>query len=1035
MLTKLSIKRPVTTIMVILMVFLGGMVAYRSMELAYMPSTDTPMIMVMSSYSGCGPEEMESLVTEPIEETLATLTDVDTITSSTSLGSSRVMVEFVEGVDLDQKTNDIRDKLDRVSRQLPEDADEPSIMKMDMNQSSTMIGVTSDKMNSTQLYTFVEDKISPMIERVSGVASVEIMGGNEKEIRIIVSPEKLKGYGISISTISSALKSENINTPAGSIQQGNQDMDMRAVGEFESIDEIKNLPIATSDGHVIHISDVAKVEEVEKEKSMLSLINGEEGIMISATKQSDANVVTVTDNLLAAMSEIESVYPELHLTMMTNTADYIKTSINNVVETAFQSAFIAVFVLLLFLRDWKSSLIIGVSIPTSIMATFGLMYCAGMTMNTISMGGIVIGIGMLVDNSVVVLENINTYYQRGYGPYEAAEKGTVEVAMAVTASTLTSVAVFGPLIFVTGMIGTMLKELSFTICFALLASLIVSLTFVPMASSRLLSAQEKKTKKKHGILTYIGGLWLYCLDSVDGFYRKVLQAALRHKITTIFIVMGCFLGSLCVVPMMGMDLMSSTDESACSISIDMPNGTVYEKTQEMLYEVMETVGDIPETETMYAMVRGSGSASINYNLVDKEERTRSTDEIVNEIQKKIENIAGAEISVSASSNAMGSMGGVSNLNLKITGPDSDTLNRIANDIIEKLNRIEGAEDLESSMEDSVPEVTFKINRDKAAKYGVSTSSIASTINSAVKGVTASTYKKDGTEEDIIIMYDPDQVKYLEDIKNITITTSSGAVIPITEVAEINVSQGAISISRENQQRYITISGNFQGYDTGSVQMMVEEQLNDYVFPDNYSYSFGGNMEMMNDMFSNLSVVMLVAVLLVYMIMASQFESILYPFIVMFSMPLAITGGIVGLFMTGMSITTTAMMGFIMLVGMVVNNAIVLVDYTNQLRIHQNKDCEEALLEAGPSRLRPILMTTLTTIIGLVPMAVATSSGMETQQPLGIAVIFGLSISTVITLILIPVLYSIVNNTQWKIKQLYRKWIEKYNSEEIIGSDN
>lgn len=1026
---KISIKRPVTTVMVILMVFLAGIVAYSNLELAYMPSTDMPMIVVSTSYSGAGPEEMEELVTKPIEETMATLTGVDSITSNSSVGSSMVMIEFVDGTDLEEKTNDMRDKLDKIKRRLPDDADEPSIMKMDMNSDNIMVGVTSDVYDIESLYNLLENNVSSRFERVDGVSSVSMMGGVEKEIQITVSPDKLKGYGISISSIQSALSKENTNLPAGEILQGDTDLQLRAVGQFESVQEIAELPITTSDGNVIHINDVAVVKEVEKDQEQLALLNGYEGVMFSITKQSDANIVSVSDNLNQAIAQIKADYPELDVQMMTTTADYIKTSVNNVVETAFQSAIIAIFVLLIFLRDPKTSLVIGISIPTSIMATFGMMYLSGMSMNTISMGGIVIGIGMLVDNSVVVLENIYTYWKRGFSPKEAAEKGANEVAMAVTASTLTTVAVFGPLIFVSGMIGTMLKELSYTICFALFASLIVSLTFVPMACSKLLSNEMKKVKKKKNIFTYIGGLWLYGLEKIDSFYKSILKLALNHRLITVCVVIVCFIGSLKVIPLMGMDLMSSTDEGSLSVSISMPNGTIFEKTETMLMNVLDKIGEIPEQESMFAMVRGSASASININLCDKEERERSTDDVVQDIKQKLQNIAGAEINVSASSSAMGSMGG-SNLSLKIKGEETETLKTIGDDLIALFEEIEGAEDLESSMDDSVPEGNIILNRSKAAKYGISTTDIANTINSAVSGSTASTYKFDGNEIDIVIQYDDDKVKYMSDIKNLTITTGSGQVIPITEVAEIVMGESAISITRENQQRYITISGNFQGYDTSTVQNLVQEKLDNYVFPDNYSYEFGGRMNMMNESFSNLAIVLIVAILLVYMIMASQFESIIYPFIVMFSMPLAITGGILGLFVTGQSITVTAFMGFIMLIGMVVNNAIVLVDYTNQLIENKKLECDEALLEAGPSRLRPILMTTLTTIIGLLPMAVATSSGMETQQPLGIAVIFGLSISTVVTLVFIPVLYSLVNSLKRKIRALIAKWKARFTDYDV-----
>jgi HAE1 family hydrophobic/amphiphilic exporter-1 len=1009
--------------MIILIVALVGLMSYRSLELAYMPSTDAPVAMVRTSYSGASPEVIEELITKPIEESLATLTGVDTISSTSSQGSSMVMVEFVDGTDLDMVAIDMREKIDQIKGRLPDDADDPTVMKMDMNATSISVGVTSTKYSDVNdLYTFLDNKVTAEFEKIEGISSVDIRGGTDDEIQITVDPTKLDNYGITISKIRQTLSAENSNVSSGEILQGDTDLSLRTIGEFKSINDIADLVITTSGGSTVHLKDVAEVKQVTKDKESKSLINGKEGVIYSLSKQSDANIVTVTDNILASMDEIEKDYPDLELIMLTTTADYIKTSVNNVVETAFQSALIAVLILLLFLRDIRTSIVIGISIPTSILATFALMYLKGMTMNTISMGGIVIGIGMLVDNSVVVLENIYKYHKDGYSAKEASEKGANEVAMAVTASTLTTIAVFAPLIFISGMIGTMLQDLSYTICFSLIASLFVSLTFVPMACSKLLATSDKKSNRDSAIRRLwekIDRVWAIPFDFLDKVYEVFLRIALKFRLITLLIVIILFVVGVGIFSSLKMDLMSSTDEGSASISASMPDGTTYELKEEMLYKILDAVKpeEIPEVEMVFASVGGGGGmggggdVSVNLNLVDKEERTRSTDEIVADIRTKVQNIAGAEIQVSASSNAMGSMGGGSALSLDIKGAETDTLKEISDDLCDLIETIDGAYEVESSLDDAVTEGNIVLNRSKAAQYGITSSDLASTINAAISGTVATTYKIDDTEIDVRIKYEDDRIKYLNDLKDMKITTASGVSIPITEVADITTGESAVSISRENQQRYITLSAKFDGLSTSEVQALVQEKLDSYVFPDNYTYSFGGNMNMMNESFSDLYNAILVAILLVYMIMASQFESLVYPFIVMFSMPLAITGGAFGLFVTGQSLTVTAYMGFIMLVGMVVNNAIVLVDYANQLRERKGLNANEALLEAGPSRLRPILMTTLTTIIGLMPMAFATSSGMETQQPLGIAVIFGLGTSTLITLILIPVLYSLVNSVK------------------------
>lgn len=1023
---KTCINRPVTTLMGIMIVLLVGILAYNSLELAYMPSTDAPMAVVSTSYSGAGPEEIEDLITKPIEETVATLTGVDSISSTSSTGSSMVMIEFVDGTDIDVATQDLRDKLDRVKGRLPDDADDPTIMKMDMNAESIAVGVTSTKYDTNDLYTYCDENISSEFEKIQDISSVDIMGGANDVVEITLDRNKMNNYGITVNTIRQVLSSENSNTPAGTVYQGSTELQLRAVGEFESLNDIKDMVISTSGGNIVHVSDVADVQIVTEERENLFLINGTPGIRYSLSKQSDANIVTVSDDINATIEQLERDNPELDFVLLTSTSDYIKTSINNVVKTAFEAAIIAFFVLLFFLRDFRTAFIICVSIPTSIMATFAMMYLKGMTMNTISMGGLVIGIGMLVDNSTVVLDNISKCHDRGLKPKAAAYAGAKEVSLAVMASTLTNIAVFAPLLFVSGMMGQMLQDLCYTICFALAASIITALTAVPMAAALIMRRNDKRKGKKTPF-TYIGDFMLKMLNGLDRGYRWLLSKALRHKIITILITVICFVSTLSTGSSLGMNLMSRSDESAASISVEMPDGITYEKKEEKLYEILDAMGDVPEADTIYANVGGGGgrggrggAINININLVDQEERARSTDDIVNELKQNLADIAGCKITVSASSNAMGNFGGSNKLSLKITGSETDELEKISDDICAMLENMDGASNVESSLDDAVPEGNIILNRAKAARYGITTADVASAVNTAVSGTTATTYKINGTEIDVELKFPEDSVKYIKDLNNLTIRTSQGTNIPITEVAEIIMGESATSISREDQERYVTVSANFDNMDANEIQSLIEKELQNYVFPEGYSYSFGGAMEMMQDTFSSLVYAIIVAIILIYMILASQFESFIEPFILMAAMPISLTGGLFGLFITGQSITSMALMGFIMLVGMVVNNAIVLIDVTKQIRKNEDKAAEEALLVAGPTRLRAILMTTLTTIISLIPMALGGGSGMESQQPLAIVVIFGMSLSTLVTLVFVPVAYSLVDKLTNFVKRLIFK---------------
>lgn len=1020
MISRLAIRRNVTTFMVTMMVFLAGIVAYLNLDMALMPNVDIPVVVVTTTYVGAGPEEMENLVTEPLEEALSTVTNVENISSVSSADASFAIVQFVDGTDIDMASVDLREIIDRVKSRLPDDAGEPNIIKMDMNALPIYLGVTAENMDLNALNEMLENNVVNRLERIEGVASVDLTGGIEREVRITVDPQKLAGYGISTNTLAQMLAAENMNLPSGSLSQGSTTVQVRTIGEFSSVEEIRDLPITTSGGALIHLSDVATVEEMEVDRSSFTIIDGEYGIMLSVNKQSTANLVDVSRKLQAEMEQISTDYPELNITMLTDTSEYIQTSLSNVTQTAFLSAIIAFFVLLLFLKNPLTSIIIAVSIPTSILASFALMYLAGMTLNIISMGGLAIGIGMLVDNSVVVLDSIYQYYERGYAPAEAAESGAKEVTMAVTASTLTTVAVFLPIAFVSGSVGQLMKSLSFAICFSLISSLVVSVTFVPMACALFLRREPKK-KEKNKKLFGILYKWDLFLDRINYGYEKLMKWSLRHPRRTICIVLAVFIGSLCTVPITGMDFMEEMDEGVANISIELPNGSDLDTTEETVWEVLYRLQDIPEAQTVYASVGGgmmstggTSSATVTLNLVDKEQRSRSTSEVCEEINQLVADIPGAEISASSSSSAMGSFGGA-DVSFNVYGYDSATLIDVEEDLVNLLSNTPGLKDVEGSTGATVPEAKVIIDRNKASLYGITTASIANSLNTAISGSTATQYKIDGTEIDVVIRYDTSDLNYLTDLNDLTVSSAYGGEIPLSSIASLEKSESATSIYRENQKNYITIEASAPGISGSDAQKLVEAALVDYQFPDGCYYSFGGTLEMMNDAFRSLTTALIVAVLLVYMIMASQFESLRYPAIVMFSMPLAFTGAILGLFITGNTITMSAMMGFIMLAGMVVNNGIVLVDYTNQL-MARGMSCYKALTTAGPRRLRPIMMTTLTTILGLVPMVVTRQEGSEMMCSLALSVIFGLTLSSLVTLIFIPVLYAWMNSRKEKRKK-------------------
>ena len=1014
---KTAIKRPVTTIMVMLIAILAGVVSLLGLNLDLMPSVNVPIAAVSTVYVGAGPEEIETLITKPIEEALGTVSNVDTIMSTSSANSSLVIIQFVDGTDVNMAAIDVREKIDLTKSQLPEGAQAPMVIKMDPNALSTIqIGVHSKDMDLSKLTDQLEEQVVSRLERIDGVASVDLTGGMEKEIQVVLNPEKMQGYNVTVQQISGILQAENMNLPAGKIAQGDTKLQLRSVGQFQTIDEIRDLPLTTPTGALIHLRDVAQIDEAEKEEESYALINGEKSVILTIQKQSNANMVDISDKIEKELDKISAENSELNITMLTNTADYIKTSVSNVLSTAVQAALMAVVVLFLFLRNGKSSLIIGISIPTSVVVTFALMYVCGMSLNIISLGGITIGIGMLVDNSVVVLESITRHHEEGMPAKQAAQVGASEVALSVAASTLTTVAVFIPLMFVQGMIGQMFKDLSLTVSFSLLVSLVVSLTFVPMACAHLLKSTDAEKMEKHPRLTAFLNLWKRALDALDRGYSRLLHVALRCKKRVVALVLLVFIASLGLLPVVGVDLMPSMDQGSASVSIAMPKGTILEETSKVVDQVTAQIQDIPEIEEWYVSVGGSStdSASLTINLVEQKERSRSTDDVVDEVRGKVKDIAGAEITVSASSSAMGSFGSSADIQFQLNGDSTEQLRAIGKDLVAQIEAQPWALDASSSLDDAVPEASITIDRTKASAYGITAGSIASAVSTAITGSVPTQYKVNGDELDIRIMQDQDRVRYVDDLQGITVPAANGMPVPLTEVANIAIADGAVQITRTNQHRYITISANTNGLDAATAKSNMEAILNNYNFPEGYDYSFTGTLDSLVETFTSLFIVLIVAILLVYMIMAAQFESFIHPFIIMFSLPIALTGGILGLFITGNTVTATAFMGFIMLVGMVVNNAIVLVDYTNQL-MARGMACNEALEKAGSTRLRPILMTTMTTVLGLVPMAISTAEGTEMQRPLAIAVMFGLMLSTIVTLVFIPVLYAGVNKLRMRRK--------------------
>ncbi|AOT72509.1 efflux RND transporter permease subunit [Geosporobacter ferrireducens] len=1030
--TKISIKRPVTVFVVMMIVLILGVVSISKMQMALTPDVDFPVALIMTEYSGAGPEEIENLVTEIIEGAVANVENIDTISSTSSEGVSIVIARFNYGVDLDNAINAIRDKLGMVDRMLPDGASSPTILKMDMNSRPVAeIVISSDSMDKEALKAFAEDTIQPRIERQPGVASVDVTGGYEKEIRIEIDPERLEGLGLTIANIGQILAAENTNQSGGTIEYGENSLTVSSKLKMESIEDVKATPIKLSSGTVLRLQDIARITETNKKIESISRYNGEESINLSVTKASDGNTVTTVNAVKKEVEKISKAYSNIHIDIVNESGSDIENSINNVISNIIIGAILSIATLFIFLKNVGLTGIIAVSMPLSIIGTFVLLYFSGTTLNMISLGGLSIGVGMLVDNSVVVLENIYRYRTaEGFNKITGTYRGTKEVALAVAASTLTTIAVFIPFIFTSGLVLEMMMDLALAVVFSLVMSLGVAVTVVPMLSANYVNnIHRNRAPKPLNFINKLLDLFDRFIKKLDHLYQKSLRWALSHKKKTLLAIVGIFVASLFLMPFIGMELMPASDEGTFTVTVEAPKGSKLEAVNELSLKAEEILEKIPEMKTMTVSISGasggmgalmgggSEKSSISVKLVDKTERSKSVEQIMEEIRNLTKGIAGAKITVSASSN-MGSMAG-GGVTVEIKGEDLDTMKEISDEIERQMTDIEGVRQITSSLKEQDQQVALKIDKDKIRQYGLTGSQVASQVKQIISGYTATTLKVDGSEMDIKIVYPEKFVTTLTNLGDITISTGTGTYIPLSSVAEIMMDEVPSSISRSDQTRYVTVTCDVFGRPSGTVGNEIQNRINQMTFPDGYSVGLGGTNEMMNETFSSLFLVIILAVILVYLVMAAQFESLINPFIIMFTIPLAFTGAILLLFITGQSLSMMALIGCLVLVGIVVNNGIVLVDYINTLRERDGYGLEEAALKACPTRLRPILMTAMTTILGQFPIILSNGSNSEMLKSMGLVIAGGLTASTFLTLFFVPLLYIYFDKIANKIRKILR----------------
>lgn len=1019
--------------MLVLIVVLIGAISLTELPIDLFPEFEVPVAIVVTSYSGTGPQEMENLITRQIEGAISTVANIDTVSSISSEGSSIVIAQFNFGVDMDMAALEMREKVDMVKGILPEESEEPMVMKIDPNAMPIVQISLSTEGDLAGLQDLAEDTFSQRFERIDGVASVDIYGGFSREVEIAVNQNELANYGLSSSQLAQLLSASNLSLPGGTISRGEQELSVRVTGEFESLEDIRNMPIPLGSGDVIRLGDIAAVNLVAEDISTISRTNGANSITMAIQKQSGRNTVQVSERIKEEVERLQRDYPNTQIDIVLDTADFIVQSINTVAQNAILGSLLAVLILYIFLKNIRTTLIIGVAIPISLITSFILLYFNGITLNMMTLGGLALAVGMLVDSAIVVLENIFRFNSEGHSREESAIEGASEVGMAITASTLTTIAVFVPIMFVEGIVGTIFRDFALTVTLSLAASLVVSLTLIPMLSSKIMKVSERekgKRRKLQPLYDAFDGVY----GRVDGTYRRLLSKGLRRRKLTLFIALAIFIGSIASLFAVGMEFLPATDEGMINMSIELPLGSDIDKIDEITLEVEKELLDIPELDIISTSIgggnmmmgMGGGDSNISLLLIPLSERDRSTAEVAEEIRRRVKDIPGAEISVSeASSTAM--IGSGNPISIAIKGPELDELERISEEIRDIVQGVDGTREVTTSLSDSMPEIQVLVNKEIAATYGLTAAQVATSVRNNAAGNTVTRLKQGGEEIDVVIRSVGGVTESIGSFQYMEIPTPTGANIPLSQLAEVTVEKGPTSINRENQERVVSVNSQIVGRDLNSIVSDVEMELQEYTMPDGYSYSIGGENEEMIDAFQQLGLALGLAIILIYMVMAAQFESLIYPFIIMFTIPLAFSGGALGLFLTGRSLGVTALIGVIILSGIVVNNGIVLIDYINTLRKH-GMERREAIETAGPIRLRPILMTSLTTILGLIPITLGVGEGAELMAPMGSVVIGGLILSTLLTLVVVPVMYTILDDLAIKTKKRIRRNQE---SEEVM----
>lgn len=1004
---KFSIQHKVTTLLAVIMISVFGVMFTTQLQMALLPDMEFPAAVVMCYYSGASPSDMEELVTRPLEAAVMSVPGVDEVQSTSSDGVSQVQITYVDGTDVDIAATKLREQFDMLS--LPDGAMDPVIVNINVSDlmPTAMIALMGEDL--ADLQSLADDVVVPALERINGVASVDVYGGVGEQIAVELDAARTAELGLSNSYVSQILAAENLLYPGGDLQSGSKKLTVSTDAKFQSVEDVANMLVPLPTGGTVRLGEVANVALETTDPDTIADMNATSCVLLQISKQSGANEVATSEAVVERLDELAAENPSVHYAAPYLASDYINLSVESALQNIVLGVVLAAIVVFLFLRRWGATMTIAISMPVCILTVFILMNVFDLTLNMMSLGGIAMGVGMIVDNSIVVLENIYRFAAEGHDRLSACVEGTKEVTTSVVASTLTTVAVFLPLGLSGGIAGMMFKDFSLTIAFLILSSLVIALTLVPLLCYMLLDenkvrqqAMKKGQRPANRLVARVGG-WIARLSSL---YQRLLRYFVYHLKTGMLVSVGMVaIFAVCCLST-NMVLIPEMDQGTVSISVSMPIGSEVEETSAITDRITDIVErDVPELESMYAMSQAE-SATIGLNLVGKSERSRSSSDIANDLRVAMQDIAGCEITASASQ--MTGMTSGDDISVEITGDDYDTLAMVAGDLTNQISALPDAVDVTNSLSEQVPQVKVTMRREAAAQYGLTAAAVGAAVRAELTGATATTVTIDNQELDVIVRGDGAASESLDALRSMPIASSRGGYVPLSTVAEVSVEQAPQSINRSNQSRVVTITGDTISGNTTEITKQITAILDGYTMPEGYSAQITGSYSDMMESFGDLLLALLVALGLVYFILAAQFESFAMPVIVMMILPVAFTGALFALPVTGRDLSMISMVALIMLAGTVVNSSIILVEYI-KIRRNMGESREEAILKACPLRVRPVMMTTLTTILAMVPMAMGWGDTNEMMSDMGITMISGMVISTVVTLLFTPVYYSVIDN--------------------------